>query len=204
MDLTQKEEKLFQFIESYQMEFGKSPILREMREHMELKSDGFVVYLMKSLQKKGVIQSDGTPRGIKLLPKVQEKLGNDLVQIPVLGYVPAGGPVLTEEFVEDWVSMDAKSVKRPKDTFMLRVRGNSMVNAGIFDRDYVLVYSKAEPKIGDIVVALIDNENTVKRYMKDENGRVYLQPENEEYEPIYPEDELIIQGKVIGLFRWYV
>lgn len=185
------------------MQNGKSPTVREMREHMKLKSDGFIIYLMRALEKKKAIEKDDTPRGIKLLSRVREKLRSDVVQIPVLGYVPAGGPILTEEFVEDWVTMDEKSVKRPKDTFLLRVRGDSMVNAGIFDGDYVLVYAKADIKKGDIVIGLVDNENTVKRYMVDKNRRPYLQPENEQYKPIYPERDLEIQGKVIGLFRWY-
>lgn len=201
--LTPKEEKLFRFIEDHQMREGKSPTVREMRKYLKLKSDGFVIYLMKSLEKKKAIQKDDTPRGIKLLPRVREKLESETVQIPVLGYIPAGGPVLTEEFIEDWMGLDAKTVSKPKEFFILKVRGDSMINAGILNGDHVLVHSTVPAKKGDIVVGLVDNENTVKRYMIDKRGRPFLQPENDKYEPIYPEGELMTQGKVVGLFRWY-
>jgi repressor LexA len=201
--VTPKEEKLYRFIESFQLKNGKSPTVCEMRKHMGLKSDGFIVYLMSTLKKKGLIQKDDTPRGIKLLDSVREKLESDLVQIPVLGYVPAGGPVMTEEYVDDWVGLDSRTIKKPKETYMLKVKGDSMIDAGIFDGDYVLVHGGSTVRKGDIVVGLVDNANTVKRYMKDKEGRAYLKPENPEYENIYPTGELAVQGKVIGLFRWY-
>lgn len=203
---TRREQQLLDFIERYQLKNGTSPTVREMREHMKLRSDGFVIHMMKRLMaKKSIAVHDGSARGIKPLPSLLSKLSSSVVQLPVLGYVPAGGPVLTEEFVEDWISVDPATMKNRKDVFFLRVRGESMMEAGIFDGDYVMVYPKAEPRVGDIVVALIDNENTVKRFMKDKSGRPYLKAENPRFKDIHIGlgEMLQIQGVVIGLLRWY-
>ncbi len=116
--------------------------------------------------------------------------------------IPAGGPVLSEEYIEQWLNVGQDVIYKGKDSFMLRVKGDSMVDAGIFEDDLLVVCNALEPKIYDIVVALIDNQNTVKRYMKD-GDRVYLKPENSKYENIYPEGELCIQGVVTGLLRFY-
>lgn len=203
--LTKKEGKLLDFIESYQLKHGASPTVREMREYMKLKSDGFVIHLVERLEYKKVIQKNDRPRGIKPLQKLREKLASEVIRVPVLGYVPAGGPVLTEEFVEDWISVDPSTLGRRKEVFFLKVKGESMIGAGIFDGDYVMVYSKTESKVGDIVVALVENENTVKRFMKDKNGRPYLKAENPKFKDISmgPGETLEIQGVVIGLLRWY-
>lgn len=200
--LTAKEKQLLRFIEAYQSENGASPTVKEMRQHMGLKSDGFVVHCLKSLTQKSAIQKGDTPRSIKLLPHIQQKLHADVVKIPVLGAIPAGGPVISEENVEDWVSLDSHEIKNPKETFILKVRGDSMIDAGIFEGDFVIASAKASPKAGDIVVALVDGGSTVKRYYF-ENGKPFLKPENSAYSNIYPQSELIIQGVVIGLLRWY-
>lgn len=200
--LTPKEQKLFNFIENYQLRHGASPTVREMKESMGLKSDGFIIHCLKSLTEKGVIKKGDTPRSIGLLPSVSEKLHADTVKIPVLGYIPAGGPIVSEENVEDWVSFEASQIKNPKDCFILKVTGDSMINAGIFDGDFVIASSKLNPKQHDIVIGLVDGGSTVKRYML-ENGKPYLKPENERYSNIYPESDLQIQGVVVGLFRWY-
>lgn len=211
-ELTPKEQKLFDFIENYQMHHGASPTIREMREHMELKSDGFVVHCLKSLESKGAIKKGSTPRSIKLLPSVSEKLQSDFVKIPVLGHIPAGGPVVSEENVEDWITFEKGQIRGGKDCFILRVRGDSMVDAGIFEGDFVIVSAKLQPRPRDIVVALVDGGSTVKRYMIERGrpasakamaGKPYLKPENPKYKNIYPEEELQIQGVVVGLFRWY-
>ncbi len=200
--LTPKEQKLFDFIEGYQFKNGSSPTFREMRIAMKLKSDGFVAHCLKSLERKKAIQKGTTPRSIKLLPSVEEKLHSDFVKIPVLGSIPAGGPVLSEEYVEDWVKFPAGEIKNPRESFILRVRGDSMIDAGIFEGDYVIASTKPEPKNNDIVVALVDGGSTVKRFIKSD-GKVYLKPENTKYKNIYPSEALEVQGVVIGLFRWY-
>lgn len=200
--LTHKEQVLLDFIERYQLEHGASPTVREMRQHMRLKSDGFVVHCLKKLASKGAIKKGDTPRSIKLLPAVAARLKTDLVKIPVVGHIPAGGPVVSEENVEDWISFEEGSVKGAKDCFILKVRGDSMTGAGILDGDFVIASMKRQPKLRDIVVALVDGGSTVKRYML-ERGRSYLKPENPKYKNIYPEEDLQIQGVVVGVLRWY-
>lgn len=200
--LTARERVLFNYIEKYQFRNGSSPTVKEMRLHMKLKSDGFVVHCLQALARKKAIQKGDTPRSVKLLPKVRARLHSDTVKIPVIGHIPAGGPVLAEENVEDWVSFEEGQIKHAQDCFILRVTGDSMVDAGIFDGDFVIANAKAEPKPRDIVVALADNGSTVKRYMRD-GGKPYLKPENTRYKNIYPETDLQVQGVVIGLMRWY-
>lgn len=201
--LTEKQEAVLEFIKNYQLEHGGSPTIKEMREFFGVSSDNSILKHLKALEEKGYIEKDDTPRGIKLLEAVKERLQGVEKKLPLLGMIPAGGPVLTEEYVEKWMNVGDDVVHKYKDTYLLRVTGDSMVDAGIYEGDIIVVAGVAEPKVGDIVVALVDNQNTVKRYMKDNDGRAYLQPENSKYEPIYPEGELCIQGVVTGLLRYY-
>ncbi|MFO0780288.1 MAG: transcriptional repressor LexA [Candidatus Gracilibacteria bacterium] len=201
--LTEKQEALLQFIENYQLEFGRSPTVREMREHFGVSSDNSILKLLNALKLKGRIQKDDTPRGIQLLSSVKEKLFSPELKLPLLGMIPAGGPVLSEEYVEKWMKVSDDIVYKAKDSYLLRVKGDSMIDAGIFEDDVLVVCGSLAPKIYDVVVALVDNQNTVKRYMKDAQGRLYLKPENPRYENIYPEGELCVQGVVTGLMRFY-
>lgn len=201
--LTEKQEALLQFIEDYQLEHGRSPTVREMREHFGVSSDNSILKLLTALKEKGYIQKDDTPRGIQLLSSVKEKLFSTEIKLPLLGMIPAGGPVLSEEYVESWMKVSDDIVYKAKDSYLLRVKGDSMVDAGIYEDDILVVCGSLSPKIYDIVVALVDNQNTVKRYMKDAQGRLYLKPENPRYENIYPEGELCVQGVVTGLLRFY-
>ena len=134
---------------------------------------------------------------------MKEKLFSTELKLPLLGMIPAGGPVLSEEYVESWMKVSDDIVYKAKDSYLLRVKGDSMVDAGIFEDDILVVCGSLGPKIYDVVVALVDNQNTVKRYMKDAQGRLYLKPENSRYDNIYPEGELCIQGVVTGLLRFY-
>lgn len=200
--LTEKQEAVLHYIEQYQMEHGASPTLREMREYFGVTSDNSVLKHVKALEEKGYIVKDDTPRGIKLLSSVKERLESGEFKLPLLGMIPAGGPVLSEEYIENWLKVGEDVVYKAKDSYLLRVKGDSMVDAGIYEDDILVVCGSLEPRAGDIVVALVDNQNTVKRYMKD-GGRIYLKPENAKYENIYPEGELCIQGVVTGLLRYY-
>lgn len=200
--LTERQEAVLKFIGEYQMTYGKSPTLREMREHFGVSSDNGILKHLKALQEKGAITKDDTPRGIGLLSSVKEKLESTGVKLPVLGFIPAGGPVLTEEHIESWMSVGEELAKNANDYFILRVTGNSMIEAGIFEGDLVVVNAKKDPQHEDIVVALVDNHNTLKRFMK-KDGRVYLKAENKAYKDIYPENELAIQGVVTAMIRQY-
>lgn len=201
--LTEKQEAVLHFIEEYQLQHGGSPTLREMREYFGVSSDNSILKHLKALEEKGFIQKDDTPRGIKLLSSVKERLDTPEFKLPLLGMIPAGGPVLSEEYIEKWVNVGEDSVYKLKDSYLLRVKGNSMIDAGIFEDDILIVCGSLEPKEEDIVVALVDNQNTVKRYMKDAHDLVYLKAENPAYENIYPEGELCVQGVVTGLLRYY-
>ncbi len=200
--LTEKQEAVLKFIEQYQIKNGSSPTLREMREYFGVNSDNSILKHLNELKRKGFIKKDDTPRGIKLLSSVKERLQAPEIKLPLLGMIPAGGPVISEEYIEKWMDVGADLIYKVKDSFLLRVKGDSMVDAGIFEDDILVVCGSLEPGVHDIVVALVDNQSTVKRYMKD-GKRVYLKPENPKYDNIYPEGELCIQGVVTGLLRYY-
>ena len=200
--LTEKQEALLNFIEQYQLQNGGSPTLREMRENFGVSSDNSILKHLKALEEKGKIEKDGQHRGIKLLSNVKEKLERNELKLPLLGTIPAGNPVASEEHIEKWMSVGEDFVLGGKQSFLLKVTGNSMINVGINEDDLVIVCSDLKPKIGDVVVALVDNQSTVKTYME-RDGQVYLRPENPAYENIYPQNNLCIQGVVTGMFRYY-
>lgn len=200
--LTEKQGDVLKFIEKYQMEFGRSPTLREMREHFKVSSDNSILKHLSALEGKGYIERADTPRGISLLGSVKEKLDSSFVSLPVLGSIPAGGPVLTDEYVEKWISVEDGMAKDLKNSFVLRVTGESMIDAGVYEGDLVIASTKIQPKNGDIVVALIDGGNTLKRFIT-EGGRAYLRAENKAYADLIPVNELIVQGVVTGLIRTY-
>ncbi len=202
--LTEKQEAVLQFIEEYQLAHGKSPTIKEMKEHFQVNSDNSILKHLKALEEKGYIEKDDTPRGIKLLDSIKQRLAGDAggFSLPVLGSIPAGGPVFTEEYVNSWMNVGSDIAENAKDHFILEVTGNSMIDAGIFEGDMVIVNTKQTPQNGDIVVALVDNQNTLKRLLK-EGGKVYLKAENKDYSDIHPAQELVIQGVVQSLIRRY-
>ncbi len=201
--LTEKQEAVLNFIEEYQMNHGKSPTIREMKEFFQVSSDNSILKHLKALEEKGYIEKDDTPRGIKLLNAVKEKLeGAITYNLPILGSIPAGGPVASEEYVNGWMNISEDLVKNDEDYFILEVTGDSMIEAGIEEGDLVVVNKRKQPKNGDIVVALVDNENTLKRFIS-EGGKVYLKAENKKYKDIFPASELVIQGVISSLIRSY-
>lgn len=204
-NLTEKQQAVLDFIEEYQMNFGKSPTLKEMREHFNVASDNSILKHLKALEVKGFIMKDDTPRGIKLLSSVREKLeaAVETASIPLLGMVPAGGPAQAEEYVIDRINLDKQFIKSPENTFMLRVTGDSMIDVGIYEGDLVVASVQKVAKIGDIVIALVDGENTIKKLVKGKDGQLYLQAENPKYNDIYALTDLKVQGVVIGLIRTY-
>lgn len=201
--LTEKQEAVLKFIEDYQIEHGSSPTIREMREYFGVSSDNSILKHIKALEEKGYIIKDDTPRGIKLLSSVKERLESSEKKLPLLGMVPAGGPILTEEYIESWMKVGDDIVHNFKNSYLLRVTGDSMIDVGIYEGDVLVVCGSLEPRVGDVVVGLVDNQNTVKTYMKDATGNVYLKPENPNYDNIYPEGSLCVQGVVTGLIRQY-
>jgi len=202
--MTEKQEAVLKYIESYQMKHGKSPTLREMREHFGVSSDNSILKHLKALQEKGYLKKDDTPRGIGLLSSVKAKLEavSTMARIPLLGTIPAGGPVLSEEHVLQYFEVGNDLLKKPQGSFALRVTGLSMLNAGILEGDFVIANQDMTAKDGDIVIALVDGQNTVKRYRK-EGSRVWLQAENPDYKDIHPDEYLEIQGVVTAVIRMY-
>jgi len=202
--ITEKQQAVLQFIEDYQMKMGKSPTLREMREHFGVSSDNSILKHLKALQAKGLLTKDDTPRGIGLLQAVKDRLasGSNVSRIPLLGTIPAGGPVLSEEHVMDYFEVGNDLLKRPTGSFALRVSGLSMINAGILEGDFVIANQEVKARDGDVVIALVDGKNTVKRY-RNKDGRVWLQAENPEYNDIEPTEFLEIQGVVTAVIRMY-
>ncbi|MEK9166674.1 MAG: transcriptional repressor LexA [Patescibacteria group bacterium] len=202
--LTDKQKAVLDFIEDYQMGHGSSPTLREMREHFKVKSDNSVLKHVKALHEKGYIKKDDTPRGIKLLKSVKAKLdaATNMFRIPVLGTIPAGGPVVSEEFVIDYFEMGTSMLKKPDGTFALKVTGLSMIDAGILEGDFVIANRYLKARDGDIVIALVDGANTVKRF-RQKGQHVWLQAENKDYKDIEASEYLEVQGVVTNLIRQY-
>lgn len=191
-ELTTKESAVFDLIRR-SIEKGVIPSVREIGAELGIKSTSSVHRYLTSLEEKGYIErGDGLNRSIRLP-------GSQVSHIPVLGVVTAGQPILAVESVEEYIPVQLRG--NSKELFALRVRGESMIKAGILDGDLIIARRTPTAENGEIVVALIDDEATVKRFYK-ENGGFWLQPENDTMEPIYT-DHLMILGRVVGLQREY-
>lgn len=197
--ITDKQMEILEFIKQNILKKGYPPSVREICEAVKLKSTSSVHSHLETLEKNGYIRRDPTkPRTIEILDDdfgVQRK---EMVNIPILGNVAAGLPILAEENIEGYYPIPAELLPN-KPTFMLNVHGESMINAGILDGDQVICIETSTAENGQIIVALIDDSATVKRFYK-EDGHIRLQPENDFMEPIIVDDVQIL-GKVIGLLR---
>lgn len=197
--ITAKQQEILDYIKETILKKGYPPAVREICEAVHLKSTSSVHSHLETLERNGYIRRDPTkPRTIEILDDTFGLTRREMVQVPMLGTVAAGQPLLAEEHIEDYFSIPADMLPNTQ-TFMLRVKGESMINAGIFDGDQVIVAQTNTARNGEIVVALIEDSATVKRFYK-EDGHYRLQPENDSMDPIIvPEVEIL--GKVIGLFR---
>ncbi|HBO62403.1 transcriptional repressor LexA [Olsenella sp. An188] len=200
---------IYDFIRSYSDEHGYPPSVREIGAAVGLASPSTVHMHLKVLEEQGLIKRDSKkPRTIEVMGKqaasgqhlaeVTQDVDRDVITLPVVGRVAAGTPILAEQNIEDRLSLPT-SVVGDASSFVLRVRGESMVNAGIFDGDYIVVKEQSDAHDGEIVVALIDDSATVKTFYR-EPGRIRLQPENDTMEPIYVENPTIL-GRVTALIR---
>jgi repressor LexA len=205
--LTGRQQEIWEFIVSYVDRAGYPPTVREIGEAVGLASPSTVHAHLANLERAGYLRRDPTkPRALELVGhrKAAPAPAEPLVpMLPLVGEIAAGGPLLAEEHIEDYVAVPPP-LSRGGDEFLLRVKGESMIKAGILDGDIVVVSRTRDAKNGDIVVALVGddesaNEATVKRFFR-EDGRIRLQPENDALEPIYaPHIDVI--GRVIGVFR---
>ncbi|WP_455717446.1 transcriptional repressor LexA [Anaerosporobacter sp.] len=197
--ISTKQKEILEYIKAQIINKGYPPAVREICEAVKLKSTSSVHSHLETLEKNGYIRRDPTkPRAIEIVDDGFNLSRKELVNVPIVGVVTAGQPILAVENIEGYFPMPAEDMPNA-ETFMLRVKGESMINAGIFDGDKILVEKSSTAENGDIVVALIDDSVTVKTFYK-ENGHFRLQPENDTMDPIIV-DELSILGKVIGLFR---
>jgi repressor LexA len=200
-DLTQKQIEILLYIKSEVQRQGYPPAVREICKGVNLKSTSTVHGHLEKLESKGYIRKDPTkPRAIEILDKDDGFLlsPKKTIDVPIVGKVTAGSPILAVENIEDTYPIPLEIVEG-HDVFMLKIQGESMIEAGILDGDLVLVKEQSTALNGDIVVALLDEEATVKRFFKEENT-IRLQPENQFMEPIYSKDVSIL-GKVMGLYR---
>ncbi|WP_077597930.1 transcriptional repressor LexA [Olsenella urininfantis] len=208
--LSKRQSAIYEFICAYTDEHGYPPSVREIGSAVGLASPSTVHMHLKVLQERGLIKRDSKkPRTIEVvsaeeevastpLAKVTQDLDSNSISLPLLGRVAAGVPILAEQNVEDSLTLPT-SLVGDSSSFVLRVHGQSMVNAGILDGDLIVVREQRDARDGEIVVALIDDSATVKRFYR-ERGRIRLQPENDAMEPIYATNPMIL-GKVCALVR---
>lgn len=195
-----KQLEIYEFIKNQVNAKGYPPSVREICVAVNLSSTSTVHGHLTRLEKKGLIRRDPTkPRAIELLQENHNK--KEMVDIPIIGKVTAGIPILAQESIEDYLTIPLDFVNSTNELFILKVQGDSMIEAGIHDNDLAIIEKTSIAANGDIIVALIENEATIKRFFK-ENGHVRLQPENSTMEPIIV-DNCKILGKLSGIYRKY-
>ena len=201
--ITAKQKEILEYIKSEILKRGFPPAVREICEAVHLKSTSSVHSHLESLERKGYIRRDPTkPRAIEILDDSFQLLRKEMVNVPIVGKIAAGSPLLAVENIESYFPIPSEYLPNAQ-TFLLEVKGESMINAGIFNGDNVLVKKQPNAENGDIVVALVDDSATVKTFYH-ENGHIRLQPENDTMDPIVVEEKDVhILGKVIGVFRFF-
>src|SRR5208283_1026296 len=200
--LTKRQRQVLDFIQSVQRAGDSSPTLREISARFGFKSSRAAADHLDALRRKGFIESDaGKARSLRVISPLA-KLRNRLVDIPLFGSIPAGLPQAREQDAEGCVTVDVESIgfKPTRNTFALRVTGDSMIGRHILDGDIVVLEHGPEPRHGDIVAALVDGESTLKTFLR-KSGKPYLKAENPKYPDLIPAQELMIQGVFRALIR---
>ena len=198
--ISAKQREILEYIKQEILNKGYPPAVREICEAVDLKSTSSVHSHLETLEKNGYIRRDPTkPRAIEIIDDNFNLTRREVANVPILGKVAAGQPLLAVENIENYFPIPVEFLPNT-DTFMLTVKGESMVNAGIFDGDKILVQSQSDARNGDIVVALVEDSATVKTFYK-EDGYYRLQPENDTMDPIIVK-ECSILGKVFGVMRF--
>ena len=197
--ITAKQQEILDYIKDEILKKGYPPTVREICETVHLKSTSSVHSHLETLEKNGYIRRDPTkPRAIEICDDSFQMVRTEVVSLPVVGQVAAGQPILAQENIEDYFPVPADVVPLG-ESFILKVKGDSMINAGIFNGDRIFVSCCNDASNGDMVVALVEDSATVKTFYK-EDGHIRLQPENDTMEPIIVDDCTIL-GKVFGVFR---
>lgn len=198
-ETTERQRRILEVIRQFTAEQGYPPSVREIGERVGLSSSSTIHAHLKTLEKHGLISRDPTkPRALRSEPSSRGSAGPETIVVPVIGKVAAGVPITAQENIEGEFVLPA-SFTRTSDGFMLRVQGDSMIEAAILDGDLIVVRPQKTANNGEIVVAMLDGEATVKRFYK-EDGRVRLQPENQSMTPIYSNDVTIV-GRVEAVVR---
>lgn len=199
--ISEKQREILEYIKHEILQRGYPPAVREICEAVNLKSTSSVHSHLETLEKNGFIRRDPTkPRAIEILDDDFNLTRREVVNVPVVGQVAAGEPILAEQNIQDYFPIPVEYMPNA-ETFMLKVKGESMINAGIFSGDTVLVQRQSDARNGDMVVALVDDSATVKTFYK-EDGYYRLQPENDTMDPIIV-DHCEVLGKVFGVFRFF-
>lgn len=199
-NLTDKQKEILEYIKQSILQKGYPPAVREICAAVHLKSTSSVHAQLSTLEKNGYIRRDPTkPRAIEIIDDEFNLSRREMVQVPVLGRVAAGEPLLAVDQIQDYFPFPAEMMPR-EETFIVTVKGDSMINMGIYEGDKLVVEKASTARNGEVVIALIDDSATVKRFYK-EDGHYRLQPENDQMDPIIT-DHCIVLGKVIGLLRW--
>ena len=200
--ISSKQSEILEYIKSQILNKGYPPSVRDICEAVDLKSTSSVHAHLESLEKNGYLRRDPTkPRAIEIIDDNFNLVRREVVNVPIVGQVAAGEPLLAVENITNYFPIPAEYMPN-EETFMLIVKGDSMINMGIYDGDKIIVKKQNIAKNNDVVVALVDDSATVKRFYK-ENGHYRLQPENDTMEPIIV-DNVDILGKVIGLVRFNI
>ena len=207
-ELTDRQHEILNFIHEFRDENGYPPTLREIGRRFSISSTFGVKRHLDALVKKGYLNIESNAsRGISIIkddPQGFEEERNDIYRkVPIIGRVAAGSPIMAIENIEGSVVIDSAFMKKSQDCFALKVKGDSMVNAGIFENDLVIVTPRTDAANGDIVVAMLEDEVTVKTFEK-KNNQVRLLPQNDNYQPIEVDKskDFKIVGKVTGVVRW--
>ncbi len=199
--ISDKQREILEYIKKEILNRGYPPAVREICEAVDLKSTSSVHSHLETLAKNGYIRRDPTkPRAIEIIDENFNLSRREMVNVPIVGRVAAGQPILAVENIESYFPIPAEFMPN-EEAFMLRVKGESMINAGILDGDNILVKRQKDANNGDIIVALVDDSATVKTFYR-EDGQIRLQPENDAMEPIIVSDCEIL-GKVFGVFRFF-
>ena len=200
--ISKKQQEILDYMKNEILNRGFPPSVREICEAVNLKSTSSVHSHLEALEKNGYIRRDATkPRAIEIIDDNFNLVRREVVNVPLVGTVAAGQPILAVENIDAYFPIPAEYMPN-EQSIMLTVKGDSMINAGIFDGDQVLVKQQSTAENGDMVVALMDDSATVKTFYK-ENGYYRLQPENDNMEPIIITGNLKILGKVFGVFRFF-
>ena len=199
--ISDKQREILEYIKKEILNRGYPPAVREICEAVDLKSTSSVHSHLETLEKNGYIRRDPTkPRAIEIIDDNFNLTRREVVNVPMLGRVAAGQPILAVENIDNYFPIPAEFMPN-EETFMLRVKGESMINVGILDGDNILVKRQKDARNGDIIVALVEDSATVKTFYR-ENGHIRLQPENDDMDPIIVLDCEIL-GKVFGVFRFF-